>query len=195
MAINLLCCETVTTAQFDKKCLPTPRKGGIPYVGYINCSIEFEDIKVLEDWELAIAGNAVGLFPEGIGSKPETEKTTTRLSSCKPEVTTSQLHPINFRTYDANLTDNSDFDKWETVANDWSNYRFFFIDCNGNIFVDLDNNDGFVAKSFDLDHIIDETNEDKQYFQIALRFEKMGIVKPFQNQAVLTALLSANGSN
>jgi hypothetical protein len=194
MALNTFCCETVAVPQFDKKCNITPRKGGIPFVGGISCAIDFTDITAIEEWQAAIASGAVVLFPEGIGSKPETEKTKVRLSSCKPENTVKQLHVLNFRTLDADLQNNTDFAKWEDVGNDWINYRYFYIDCNGNIFLDVTNNHGFFAKDFDLDHIIEETNEENQFFQITLRFEKMGIIVPIKDDAILQAIMNSQGS-
>jgi hypothetical protein len=189
-----LCCEIINPATFDKKCKPTPRKGGIPYVGYVSCQIQFTDITDEEEWQAAIASGQAGVFPAGIGSKPETEKTKTRLTSCNPEQVVSQLHVLNFRTFDANLTDHSDFDEWEKVGKDWENYRFFYIDCNNLIYLDKENDAAFFPKDFELDHIIEETNEDKQFFQIVLRFEKMGIVKPFANNAIVSELTNPQGS-
>jgi len=195
MAINLLCCDTVTTPIFDQTCKPTPRKGGIPYIGYINCAIEFTDITSTEEWENAIAGGQAGLFPVGIGSKPETDKVNRRLQSCGGEIPVFENHVINFRSYQADLINNSDFPKWNTIKKEYNNFLFFYIDCEGNIYTDLDNDSGFVPKSFVLDHITEETNEDTQFMQIVLTFELMGLVIPFKNPAIINALKTASGSN
>ena len=195
MALNSFCCEPITDgATFQKKCNVTPRSGGIPYLGAIDCSIDFTDITDVGEWESAIASGSIVLFPKGLGEKPETEKTTQRMTSCDPEQTVLQIHPLNFQTFDANLTDNSDFDNWIKVEKNQKNYRFFYIDCQNNIYLDLENNQGIEARKFDLDHVIPQTNEEKQSFNIVLNFQKNGIIKPFKNDAILEALLTSQGS-
>jgi hypothetical protein len=190
MALTGLCCDTATMADFAKKCKITPRKGGIPYLGAIDCDVDFTDITDTTEWSAAITGGSVVLFPEGIGSKPETEETFTRLSSCKSEQRTNEVHVLNFRTHDGDLTANTDFAQWKVVDGNYENYRFFYIDCNGNIYVDVENNTAFAPDAFKLNHTIDETNQDLQAFVIELKFKNDGIVVPFKNQDVLDALFA-----
>jgi hypothetical protein len=195
MALTSLCCDTVTTPQFVRNCEPKIRKGGIPNVGYINCSIEFTDITDESEWETAIEAGAVGLFPLGIGDKPEPEKQLFNTSSCGKEVLVSEIHTLNFRTFDSDLANNADFDKWDEVGKDWSNYRFFYLDCNGNLYLNKADNEGITPRGFDLSHIIPETNEEAQFFQLVLKFDKIGLVKPFKNNAINALLASIQGSN
>lgn len=185
-----LCCNNIQTTIFDAKCDITARKGGIPYIIAVNCGFTFTDVKSLSEWESALGAGMISLLPIGIGSKPETEKTKVRYDSCNPEKTSNIMHTINFRTYDADLVDNTDFAKWKEFYKNSANYLFFYVDCNDNIYANTEDNTGFAIRDFELDHIIDETNEESSYFQVILRWNYQNIVEGFSGKSILEAILS-----
>lgn len=185
-----ICCENIITTIFDAKCKPTPRKGGIPYIVAVNCGFTFTDVTLTSEWESALTAGMVTLLPVGIGSKPETDKTKQRFTSCDPEQTSNILHILNFRTYDADLVNNTDFAKWKQLYSDSSNYLFFYVDCNDNIYSNIEDNSGFQVRDFELDHIIDETNEENSYFQVVLRWNYQNIVEGFAGKTILEAIIS-----
>lgn len=192
MALVCGSCGISALTPFQKHCdiKNHTRKGGIRRVGFIKCDYVFADITDPTEWQTAIADGDILTSPDGVGSKPATNKTTKKLTSCTTEDVVNKEHIINFRSYDMDLVNETDFDAWDAIDQGMGGYRLFWIGCDGLVYLHSSyatENAGFEV-SGSVDYIQEEDGNDSAYFEAELKFNYKGIVKGYKLPGVVEVL-------
>ena len=187
---NTVCAEDVPKF-LEAGCQITTRKSGISYLGFIKCDYIFTDILDVAEWTAAVAADQVHITTEGIGSKPETAKTTLKLGACRSEQLVGETHTVPFRTYAVDAVDLTDFDIHSDVRDNIEAFRAFWIGCDGLFYLSPNfatESAGFPTSFTKWDYVQTEDSKDPAMYDIELSFDYTGIVKGKELPGVFAVL-------
>jgi len=131
---DVLCHVDLPTPYADA-CKEKTRPGGIGWIGIMPCDIS-TDLLVVVDVAAAIASGDIIMLPAGIGSKPLPTDTKKKFKSCQPERSIGVYeHTIAFKSSFIDDVAATDYDFYNNVIENAPSYKFFYVDCNGQIFI------------------------------------------------------------
>ena len=143
MICNTLCSESMPTPYAN--CKKQTRKAGIKSIGIMPCD-QAGNVNLLDvaDVITAVENGVIVMLPIGLGSKPKPTTEKKKLESCQVEKPIGVWnHNIAFKTSYIDGENNTDYDFFNEVIKNANAYKFFWIDCNGQIFINPD----YVADS------------------------------------------------
>lgn len=130
---DVLCHVDVPTPYVDL-CKEKTRRGGIGWVGVMPCDIS-TDLTIVADVAAAIAAGEIIMLPAGLGSKALPGVTKKKQKSCQPERSIGIYdHTLVFKTMFIDNVAASDYAFFNTLLTSFPSYRFFYVDCNDQIF-------------------------------------------------------------
>jgi hypothetical protein len=172
------CVSGMTQADWANNCTNDARKGGISRLLFYKCNDTFE-FKEPGGWSnlnnIKQAMCEGFLFVSGpvLGQKPKGSFTKKRMSSCAPEVTTGGSKSITFQDYNADV-DFKDNDFWNGVLQNKPYLYLGYITCDDRLYQ--------VEGAWDLeiDEVHEETNEGNSFYDGALTFQGIELLKPVE---------------
>lgn len=172
------CAPEFPELDFDA-CNDEIMKGGILALFFMKCDAAFDEVSGESIADIAVwnalrdSGDLV-LSGEVIGSKPKSTATRLRTKSCSPERVVSRQGTINFRDYNADLTNLTQYDFWSFIDENYGNLKFGYITCEGYAYGPFDNR----TWSIDVDDVREETSEQPVNFDGVITYDKLTITKP-----------------
>jgi hypothetical protein len=175
MICDALCTATLPTAYGD--CKKAKRKAGIKYIGVMDCHTSIDLTDIVDVAAAVTAGTIVGL-PLGIGSKPLPSSDKKKYESCQVDFPIgTYTHTLAFKTYYIDSVTATDYAFFNNVIKNSPLYRFFWVDCNGQIFYNPDYTTGSTTIHSGIDAIVDgglmvgeDGTKDNQVYELTLSF-------------------------
>jgi hypothetical protein len=143
MICNNLCSEAMPVGYAN--CKKQTRKAGIKSIGIMPCT-EAGNVNLFDvaDVITAVEAGIIVMLPVGIGSKPKPTAEKKKLESCQVDKPIGIWnHTLSYKSSYIDAENNTDYDFFNEVIRNANAYRFFWIDCNGQIFFNPD----YVADS------------------------------------------------
>lgn len=163
-------------------CGVTPRAGGIAYLIFKKCDVEFVDITDTGEWETKIAAHEVHATGMLLANKPQGSFNRKKLSSCFPEQVVSGQKQIDFSDYNSDDTNFEDYTFWNTLINNQTLYHFGWLTCDGLFY-------GFHEHfTLEVDDNIEEDVNDNTFFAGSVFYDQLAMSVP-QSIAGLESVL------
>jgi len=123
-------------------CLKKTRRAGIKAIGAMKCDTSI-DLTDVADVAAAVTAGTIVMLPVGIGSKPLPSSDKKMMESCLPEMPiAARTHTLNFKSFYVDNTALADFAFYNTIITNSTQYRYFWVDCNGLIYMNPDYTSG-----------------------------------------------------
>lgn len=154
MSICNVLCSTALPTGFAAACLKKTRKAGIKAVGMMRCNVSIDLTDVI-DVAAAVTAGTIVMFPVGLGSKPRATSTKKKLESCQVDMPMhNYTHTIAFKSayIDAAL---ADYAFYNSAILNAETYKFFWLDCNDQLFINPAWVTGSVIEHSGLDMVVE----------------------------------------
>ena len=191
MALCNTACAVAVPKFLEAGCQIETRPSGISYLGFIKCDYVFTDITDPVEWAAAVAADEAHITTEGIGSKPETTKTTLKLGACRSEQLVGETHTVPFRTYAVDTATLTDFDIHSDVRDNIEAFRAFWIGCDGLFYMHPDfatESAGFETSFTKWDYVQTEDSKEPAMYDVELSIDYTGIIKGMDLPGVFAVL-------
>lgn len=164
-------------------------KGGIRALAFLKCDASFDEVsgESIADvavWQALMASSDLFITASIIGSKPKGTATSLRTKSCSPEEVTARTQVLNFRDYNADLTNLTHYDFWISIQQNFPNLKLLYITCEGYVYGPFDNG----TWTLDIDDVRDETSEQPVNMDGSISINAFNLVKPVFVPGLLNAL-------
>ena len=135
-------------------CENQTRPAGIKSWGFFPCS-ENVDLTDVAEVTTAVSNGIIQMLPLGIGTKPIPSSENKKLTSCLPEMPIGvYTHTMAFESSFIDKTTNKDFAYYNKILKNPLGYRWFFVDCSGNIYFNNNYTTGSTTISSGLQMVV-----------------------------------------
>lgn len=174
-AILLFCpvsCTTTIPITAGTGCKVVTRKGGIKRFVYAKCTVSFEDIEDLAEWQTLMTAGTIRMTGDVKGQKPKGSFTKKKVTSCSPEVVTGSTKTVTYQDFNSDDTGFTDYAFYNALIANQSAWVFGYVTCDDLFY-------GFIANfSVELDDVREEDVKDNTYFDISLMYEQLLMTVP-----------------
>lgn len=183
------------------QCRPQSRNGGISHIIFMACNATISDVMDCQVWaDLATNGQVVSTL-EVLGQKPKANATRKRTSSCRSEQVIGFDYSVTFQDYNADNTDFTDYDFWNTIQQEYTQFQVGFITCDGYLHgfepFTPGGNAGTLITNFTIEvsNVIEDDYNGSSYWDGSIEWKSKAEHKPVLVPGILQAIISRDCSS
>jgi hypothetical protein len=201
MALCSLDCSVELPKPLENVCKPQTRNGGISRILFAHCGLRFENVYDLTEWCRYLEEGWLTSTHEVLGQKPKASATRKKQSSCRSEQVIGFDYSVTFQDYNADNSDFSDYDFWNTVQSNQAQLQVGFLTCDGHLYgfqpFEANDNAGTLIPSFtsEISNVIEDDFNGSSYWDGSIEWKAKYEHKPIYIAGLAKVLATGDCSN